>query len=95
MVGADSSSRQAERQREGTGSAWEVASALLRANDYTTRALEEHMLAMSDDGQEEPTREHIERALERHRRIVEELEYALEQGKADESAPETRQICES
>lgn len=58
---------------------WEIACALLKADSYTNRALEEHVFRMSrDDEDPRSTEEYLEEALDQHREIVAELEYALD-----------------
>lgn len=58
---------------------WEIACCLLKADSYTNRALEEHVFRMSrEDTDPRSTEEYLTEALDRHREIVEELEYALE-----------------
>ncbi|KAB7516004.1 hypothetical protein DM867_02345 [Halosegnis rubeus] len=57
---------------------WLIGSALLQANQQTTRALEEHLyqLGYPDDDREVET--YLRQALTEHRQIVENLELALE-----------------
>jgi len=58
---------------------WEIASSLLKADSYTDRALEEHVFQMSRQGTDlRGTEAYLREALEQHREIVAELEYALE-----------------
>jgi hypothetical protein len=58
---------------------WEIACSLLKADSYTNRALEEHVFRMCrENADPRSTEEYLEQALNRHREIVEELEYALD-----------------
>jgi hypothetical protein len=57
---------------------WTILRALLAANNKTSRAMESHLLRVYYGGEAEQTTEHIQRAIERHERIIEDLELAKE-----------------
>jgi hypothetical protein len=65
---------------------WQIACSLLKADSYTTRALEEHVFRMSrSDADNRSTAEYLEEAIDRHEEIVQELQYAL--GAVDSDGP--------
>lgn len=69
----------AERSSGESELSWELACSLLKADSYTNRALEEHVFRMCrSDADVRDTEEYLREALDRHRDIVEELEYALD-----------------
>ena len=68
-----------ERSFSESELSWEIACSLLQADSYTNRALEEHVFRMSRSGTDPRSiEEYLQEALDRHREIVEELEYALD-----------------
>lgn len=57
---------------------WQIACSLLKADSYTTRALEEHVFRMSrSETDHRSTKEYLEEAITRHEEIIEELQFAL------------------
>ena len=59
---------------------WTIFRTMLAANIETSRAMESHFLRVhygeGGDSDAERTEEHIERAIERHERIIEDLRLA-------------------
>ena len=56
---------------------WLISSTLLRANEQTTRALEEHLYQLAHQSADRDVEQYLQRALSEHREIVENLELAL------------------
>lgn len=59
---------------------WTILRAMLAANNKTSQAMESHLLRVcyGGDAEVEQTKEHIRRAIERHERIIEDLQLAKE-----------------
>ena len=66
-------------ERDGDVVDWTVLKSIQQANAASMAAMEEYLLAAAcpgADGDDERTRELLERSIERHERIVEQLELA-------------------
>ena len=59
---------------------WTIVRSLLTANEATSRALESHLLQAyydeSKGAKTESTEQYVERAIARHERIIEDLQFA-------------------
>lgn len=68
--------------REGPGTSdemdWAVINSLIQAQDYTSRALQAYLLRTRyrEGPAPENAAQHIEEAIERHRKIIEDLSLA-------------------
>ena len=67
---------------DGRGVDWTIVRSILAANDATSRALESHLLQgyhePDDNAETESTEEFLERAIARHERIIDDLQFARE-----------------
>ncbi|QLG61342.1 hypothetical protein [Halorarum salinum] len=59
---------------------WAVVNSLIQAQDFTSRALQSYLLRTRyrEDASPESATRHIEEAIDRHRRIIEDLTLARE-----------------
>lgn len=59
---------------------WAVVDSLIRAQDFTSRALQSYILRTRyrDDASPAVATRHVEEAIDRHRRIIEDLALARE-----------------
>jgi len=67
-----------ERLTSDAEISWLIGSTLLRADQQTTRALEEHLYQLGYPNADREVETYLRQALTEHKQIVENLELALE-----------------
>jgi hypothetical protein len=78
-------SRETRGENGGTATEWPSTKALMEANAASMRALEEYLYFAQngDDHPPESVVAHVDRAIDRHRRVIEDLQFVKETLEAD------------